>query len=95
MMMMMITTTTAAAATTTTTTTTTITMTIIIIIIIIALKGAIRDFFGNLFIAPRTVSNTYAQVARAQSSANYVQRKERLSRATCRVPCCTKGQLSY
>ena len=56
---------------------------IIIIIIIIAFKGAIRDFFYSLFTAPRTVSNTYAQVARAQSFANHVQHIERLSRATC------------
>ena len=35
---------------------------VVIIIIIIALKGAIRDFY-NLLTAPRTVSNTYAQVA--------------------------------
>ena len=46
---------------------------IIIIIIIIAFKGAIRDFFYDLLTAPRTVSNTYAQVARAQSCANHVQ----------------------
>ena len=45
---------------------------IIIIIIIIAFKGAIREIFYNLLTAPRTVSNTYAQVARAQSSANHV-----------------------
>ena len=50
--------------TTTTTTTTTI---IIIIIIIVSFKGAIRDFFYNLLTAPRTVSNTHAQLARAQS----------------------------
>ena len=47
---------------------------------IIALKGAIRNFY-NLLIAPRTVSNTYAQVGRAQSCANHVQHIERLSRA--------------
>ena len=52
--------------TTTTTTTTTTTA-----IIVIAFKGAIRDF-DNLLTAPRTVSNTYAQVARAQSCANHV-----------------------
>ena len=46
----------------------------------IALKGSIRDFH-NLLAAPRTVSNTYPQVARAQSCANHVQRIERLSRA--------------
>ena len=36
----------------------------IIIILIIALRGANRDF-NNLLTAPRTVSNMYAQVARA------------------------------
>ena len=52
------------------------------IIIIIAFKGAIPDYFYNLLTAPRTVSNTYAQVARAQSCANHVQHIERLSRAS-------------
>ena len=47
----------------------TIIIIIIIIIIVIAFKGAIRDFLQSLA-APRTVSNTYAQVARAQSCAN-------------------------
>ena len=65
-----------------------------IIIIIIAFKGAIRDFFYNLLTAPRTVSNMYTQVSRAQSCANHVQHIERLSRATCSVPLGTKGQLS-
>ena len=37
----------------------------------IAFKGAIRDYF--LLTASRTVSNTYAQVARAESCANQVQ----------------------
>ena len=37
--------------------------------------------------SPRTVSNTYAQVARAQLCANHVQHIERLSRATRRVTC--------
>ena len=55
---------------------------IIIIIMIIALQGAIRDFFYNLLTAPRTVSNTYVQVARGQSCANHVQHIERLSRAS-------------
>ena len=50
--------------------------------IIIAFKGAIRDFFYNLLTAPRTVSNTYVQVARAQPCANHVQHIERLSRAS-------------
>ena len=52
-------------------------------------------FFCDLFTAPRTVSNTNAQVAGAQSRANHVQRIERSSRETCRVPRGTKGQLSY
>ena len=52
--------------------------------ILIAFKGAI---FYNLLTAPRTVSSTCAQVARAQSCANHVQDIERLSRATCRVTC--------
>ena len=56
------------------TTTTTTTM------IIIVLKGAVRDFY-NLLTAPRTVSNTYAQVARSKSCANHQQHIERLSRA--------------
>ena len=46
-----------------------------------------RFFFYNLLTAPRTVSNTYAQVAQAQSCPNHVQHIERLSRATCRVTC--------
>ena len=59
-----------------------------------ALKGAIRDFFYSLLTAPRTVSNTYAQVTRTQSCANHVQHIEHSSRATCRGPLDTKGQLS-
>ena len=61
---------------------------------IIALKSAIRDLY-NLLTAPRFVSNTYAQVTRTQSCANHVQHIGRLSRATCRVPRDTKGQLNY
>ena len=64
------------------------------IIIMIAFKGAIRDFFfffffflNNLLTEPRTVSNTYAQVARMQSCANHVQHIERLSRTSCHVTC--------
>ena len=49
---------------------------IIIIIIIAALKGAILDFLQSPHCA-RTVSNTYALVARVQSCANYVQHIER------------------
>ena len=58
--------------------------------IINALKGAIQDFFYYLTASP-TVSNTYAQVARAQLCVNHVQHIERLS---CRVPLGTKGQLN-
>ena len=43
--------------------------------------------FYNLLTAPRTVSNTYARVARAQSCANHVQHIRRLSRVTCRDAC--------
>ena len=43
---------------------------------IIALKGTIRDLFYNFLTAPRTISNTYAQVARAQSSAHQFGRVE-------------------
>ena len=68
----------------TTTTTTTI----------IELKGAIRDIY-NLRTAPRTVSNTNAQVVRAQLCTNHVQNAEGSSHAACRVPLGTNGQLSY
>ena len=51
-------------------------------------------FLYNLLTALRAVSNTYAQEAKAQSCANDMQHMERLSRATCRVPLGTKGQLS-
>ena len=64
-----------------------------IIIIIIALKGANQDCY--ILTAPRTVSDMYVQVAKAQLCANHVQHIERLSRASCRVPRGTKGQLSY
>ena len=66
---------------------------IIMIIIVIAWKVAIRNFH-NLLTATRTVSNTCAQVAWAQSCANHVLHIERLSRASCRVPRDVKGQLS-
>ena len=83
-------------------------ITIIIIIrrrrrrmMIIAFKGANRDFFFFFFFffyklltAPRTVSNTYVQVARAQSCANHVQHIKRLSRTTCRVTCHVAGRSS-
>ena len=66
----------------------------VMVMIMIALKGATRDFYSHLT-APRTASNTYAQVARAQSSANRAQHIERLSRVTCHVPRGTKGQINY
>ena len=40
------------------------------------------EIFYNLLTAPRTVSNTYAQVARAQSCTNHVQHIKRPSRAS-------------
>ena len=40
------------------------------------------EIFYNLLTALRTVSNTYAQVAQAQSCANHVQHIERLSRTS-------------
>ena len=40
------------------------------------------ETFCNFLTAPRTVPNTYAQVAKAQSCANHVQHIERLSRAS-------------
>ena len=49
----------------------------------IAFKGAVRDIY-HLLAAPQTVSNTYAQVAQAQSCANHAQYVERLLCATCR-----------
>ena len=58
MMMMMITTTTTTKTATTTTTPTT---------------KALFEIFYNLLTAPRTVSNTHAQVARAQSCTDHVQ----------------------
>ena len=57
---------------------------LVFIVMIIAFKGAIQ-ILDNLLTAQRTVSSTYAQVARAQSCANPVQHIERLSRTTCRV----------
>ena len=53
--------------------------------IMITLKGTVPDFY-NFFTAPRTVSNTYAQAARAQLCTNHTQHTERLSRATCHMP---------
>ena len=50
-------------------------------------------FVYNLLSAPRSVSNTSAQVARAQSCANHVPHIGHSSRAACRVPRGTKVQL--
>ena len=44
-----------------------------------------NDVYSNCTM--RTISNTYAKVAQAQSCANHVQHIERLSHATCRVMC--------
>ena len=51
-----------------------------------ALKDAIRDFY-NLLNAPLTVSNRYAQVARAEPCANYAQLNGAL--ITCNMSCVT------
>ena len=58
---------------------------IILMIVEIIMKDVNKDFY-KLLTAPRTVSNTHAQVVRTQSCANHVQHVKRLSRATCRVP---------
>ena len=58
---------------------------------IIALKGAVPDFY-NILTAPRTVSTLKWPVT--ESCANQVQCIEHLTRATCRLPRGTKGQLS-
>ena len=74
----------------------TMTMTMMMLMMMmIALKGSIRDLFCNLLIVPRTVSNTYTQMARAQSCASHVLHIEHLSRATCRLPHGAKGQLGF
>ena len=65
-------------------------MIVIKTMIIIASKGSNRDFY-KLLTAPRTVSNTYAQLTRALSFANHVQRIERFSRATCRYTTLYEG----
>ena len=77
------TTTTAAAAAAAATTT------------LLTLKAAIRNNLQSPQRATRTVSITYAHVIIAQSRANPVQYIRHISRATCRVPRGTKGQLSY
>ena len=59
---------------------------VVVVVVVVVFKGENRAFY-NLLTAPRTVSNTYAQVARAQSCANQVQHIERLSRASYRVTC--------
>ena len=60
-------------------------------IIIIAFKGAVQDFFYNLLAAPRTVSNTYTQVVKAQSCENHVQHIERLSHNHVKITCNTSS----
>ena len=60
---------------------------ILMIMIMIAFKGENQDFNYNLLTVSRTVSNTYAQVARAHSSANHEQHIQHLSHATCCARC--------
>ena len=50
-------------------------------------KAQFEIYFYILLTALRTVSYTYAQVARAQSCANHLQHIERLSHATGRITC--------
>ena len=50
----------------------------------IILKGKFLIFY-NLLTAPKTVSNTYAQVTRTQSCANHVQHMRHSSHAVGRV----------
>ena len=59
------------------------------------LKGSIRIIFLQ---SPHCAANCLQhvrKVARAQPCANHVQHIQRSSRATCRVPRGTKGQLIY
>ena len=57
------------------------------------MKDAIREIYSAIT-APRTVSDIYTQVVRAQPCANHVQHIGNLSPAACRVPRGTKGQLA-
>ena len=67
------------------------------IIIIIIVSKALFEIFYNLLTAPRPVSNTYAQVARAQSCAKScaTHRALIMCNMSCYVPLGTKGQLNY
>ena len=60
------------------------------IVIIIAFTGTVLAVY-NLLTALWTVSNTYTQVAPAQSCANNMQHIKHLSHATCGVSRGTKG----
>ena len=55
-------------------------------ILMVALTGAMGDFYNCLTVR-LTASSMYAQVVRAQSCANHVQRIEFLPHAKCHVPC--------
>ena len=65
---------------------------IIMMIITMTFTGTISDFLQCPFL--QRFSNTYTQVARAQSRANHVQHISCLSRSTCCVPHGRKRQLS-
>ena len=56
---------------------------VVVAVVVIKFKAQIEIFY-SLLTAPPTVSNTYAQVERAQSCPNRIQHILRLSRATCR-----------
>ena len=68
-------------------------MMMMMMMMIIVLKVTIPEFY-ILLTAPRTVSNTYAHVAKEPSYANHVQHIECVSYAACPEPRGTKGQLS-
>ena len=60
--------------------------------IIIVMKASIETCY-NLLILPPTVSNTYAQVSRAQSYANHILHTRCISWATC-VPCAYNNHIT-
>ena len=69
---------------------------IMIIMIMITLEGANSiNFTVSSLCCELSPTYIYAQVARAQTCANYMQHIKHSSRATCCVPCGTKGQFSY
>ena len=56
---------------------------IMVTVLMVALKGAVRDFY-NLLTTPQTVSNSYAQTARAQATSN-TSSTYHMQRVVCHV----------